>query len=68
MTTALKFRQQPVSSSQQDSAILRYQRVARVEAILTIREQQQRSARQAVLWTTVALLSILGCATAGGWL
>lgn len=51
-----------------DTAVLRYDRVAMLEAVLSIRERQQRFVR----WIIVAVLMIAGIAviTAGilGWL
>ncbi len=47
---------------------MRYHRVARLEAILTIRQRQQRRSRLLVLWSAVILLGALGVAAASGWL
>ncbi len=52
----------------QESAIHRYHRIANLEAVLSIREKQQRRARRLVLWTGVVIMSVLGIAAAAGWL
>ena len=68
VVTAISTPRTSVNMSPQESGVLRYQRVARLEAILTIRERQQRRTQRVVLWATVVLLSVLGTAAVCGWL
>ena len=55
-------------AASQESAIHRYHRIAKLEAVLSIREKQQRRTRRLVLWTGVVIMSVLGIAAAAGWL
>lgn len=50
-----------------DSAVLRYDRIASLETIMTIRDKQAASRRLLLTLTAVAAMS-LGLATALGWI
>ena len=50
-----------------ESAVLRYDRIATIETIMNIRSKQTASRRTALLLTAVAAL-LMGLATAFGWI
>ncbi len=54
-------------SSADESSILRYNRIANLEAVLSIREQRQRSARLIMFWSVVLMVSTLALAVMVEW-
>lgn len=54
-------------ASADESSILRYNRIANLEAVLSIREQRQRSARLIMFWSVVLMVSTLALAVFVEW-
>lgn len=50
-----------------ESQVLRYNRIANLEAVLSIREHRQRSARLIAFWSVVLMMGTLALAAAVEW-
>lgn len=50
-----------------ESSVLRYNRIANLEAVLSIREQRQRNARLMTFWSVVLMVATLALAAFVEW-